>query len=137
MTTITPAQVAWCAGVIDALGLIKTRPMKTGSELAYVGVSSARIDILEYLAKLTGVKVVTVSRNYNRLGCGEHCTEAHLHVHSTTGRWSLTGARALLFLEAIEPHLVFKRMDAKAALAAGSAAPTKPGTLKKMQELGW
>jgi hypothetical protein len=137
MPTVTPAQIAWCAGVIDSLGLIKTRPMRTGSELAYVGVSSARIDILEHLSRLTGTRVVTVSRDYNRLGCGEHCTEAHLHVQSVTGRWSLTGARALVFLDAIEPYLVTRRAEAKAAIAAGETAPSKPAVLRKMKELGW
>jgi hypothetical protein len=133
----TPEQLAWCAGVIDTLGSIKTRPMDTGSELAYVAVSSARIDILQILADMTGSAVVTVRRDYKRLGCGEHCTEAHQHVLSVTGRWSLTGAKAIVFLAAIEPYLLTKQEEAGKALAAGMDAPHKPATLKKMYELGW
>lgn len=134
---ITETQLAWCAGVIDVLGLIKTRPMDTGSELTYVGVSSTRPDILEALGDLTGTGVVTVHRDYKRLGCGEHCEEPHLHVVSTTARWSLTGAKATVFLSAIEPYLITKREPAQEAIAAGLVAPRKAATLTKMYRLGW
>lgn len=135
--SVPSEQIAWCAGVVDTLGSIKTRPMDTGSELAYVAISSPRMDLLQVLADLTGSSVVAVRRDYKRLGCGEHCTEAHQHVQSVTGRWSLTGAKAIVFLTAIEPYLVTKREDAAAALAVGTDAPHKPATLKKMYELGW
>lgn len=130
-------QLAWCAGVIDVMGLIRTRAMKTGAELCYVGVSTAKRDVLAELSGLTGVRVMTVNRDYNRLGCGEHCTEAHLHVYSSTGRWSLTGSRAVVFLSAIEPHLKLQRGRALDVIAAGRIAPHKPATLRKMYELGW
>jgi len=123
--------------VIDVLGLIKTRSMKTGSELGYVAVSTPRRDILSYLSSMTGVRVITVNREYNRLGCGEHCTEAHLHVFSSTGRWSLTGARAVVFLSAIEPYLVVQRGQAQDAISAGLVAPKKPAVVAKMYALGW
>lgn len=130
-------QLAWCAGVIDCLGLIKTRAMKTGSELGYVAVSTTKMAVLHRLAELTGVKAITVHRDYKRLGCNQHCDEAHLHVHSTTARWSLTGARAAVFLAAIEPYLVVKTSEASDAVSAGLLAPRKPATLGKMYALGW
>lgn len=111
--------------------------MKTGSELGYVGVSTPRRDILHQLADMTGVGVVTVNREYNRLGCGEHCQEAHLHVSSSTGRWGLTGARAVVFLSAIEPYLVVQRGQAQDAILAGLMAPRKEATMAKMYALGW
>lgn len=129
--------IAWCAGVIDTLGSVKTREMETGSHLSYVAVSSPRMDILEELAELTGTSVVTVRREYDRLGCGEHCTEAHQHIKSVTGRWSLTGAKATIFLAAIEPYLRTKQEVVQATLAIGMDAPVKPATLKKMYDLGW
>jgi hypothetical protein len=134
---ITDTELAWCAGVIDALGLIKTRPMKTGSELGYVAVSTTKLNILDRLAELTGVKSITVHREYKRLGCNEHCTEPHLHVSSTTARWSLTGSRAVVFLTAIEPYLQAKKGAAQDAIAAGSVAPSKPATTQKMYDIGW
>jgi len=78
-----------------------------------------------------------VHREYRRLGCNEHCTEAHLHVSSTTARWSLTGARAVVFLAAIEPYLRAKQGLAQDVIAAGSTAPSKPATTRKMYQLGW
>jgi hypothetical protein len=123
--------------VIDVLGLIRTRAMKTGSELGYVGVSTPRRDILGQLAELTGVRTFTVNRDYNRLGCGEHCQEPHLHVTSSTGRWSLTGARAVVFLAAIEPYLVVSKGQAQDAILAGLLAPRKDATVRKMYDLGW
>ena len=83
------------------------------------------------------MKAITVHRDYKRLGCNEHCDEAHLHVHSTTARWSLTGARAAVFLAAIEPYLVVKTADASEAVAAGLMAPRKEATVQKMYRLGW
>lgn len=136
-SALQPEQLAWCAGVIDMVGLIKTRPMDTGSELSYVSVSTPRRDILDHLAELTGSGVVIVNRDYKRLGCGEHCTEPHLHVFSTTARWSLTGARAAVFLAAIEPYLMTKATQAQEAVAAGLVAPRKAATLNKMYRLGW
>src|SRR5262245_1217884 len=134
---LTEIELAWCAGVIDSLGLIKTRPMKTGSELGYVAVSTTKIDILNRLAELTGVRSVMVHREYKRLGCGEHCKEPHLHVSSTTARWSLTGARAVVFLSAIEPYLRAKQGQATDVIAAGMIAPQKPATTRKLYALGW
>lgn len=130
-------ELAWCAGVIDAMGIIRTRQMKTGSQLGYVGVSSSKRDIMLALSEMTGTTVVPVHRDYKRLGCNEHCQEPHLHVVSSTGRWSLTGARAAVFLSAIEPYLVIKKGAASDAISAGLIAPAKPATLEKMYKLGW
>lgn len=134
---MSEAQLAWCAGVVDVMGVIRTRSMKTGAELGYVGVSTSKRDLLEQLAELTGTGVTTVNRDYKRLGCGEHCNEAHLHVHSSTGRWSITGARAVVFLSAIEPYMLLQRGRANDVIAAGMMAPRKPATLRKMYSLGW
>lgn len=132
---INTTDVAWCAGVFDALGAIRMRTMDTGAVLPAVHVSTANLDVLEHIAHLTGVGVTRVTRDYQRLGCGEHCTEAHQHVLSVTGRWSLVGARAYVFLCAIEPYVAHK--DVTEGIAAGAAAPFKPATVAKMLALGW
>ena len=134
---LTPQQIAWCGGVIDSIGLIRLRETDAGSSLASVSVSTALVPIAERLASLTGTKVTTVHRSYNRLGCSSHCTEPHLHVSSTTARWSLTGARALTFLNAIRPFLSVKAELADEVIAASKDAPSKPRTTQKMATLGW
>ena len=137
MTTLTREQIAWCGGVIDAIGLVRLRETDAGSTLAYVGVSTALLPIAERLAELTGTKVTTVRRNYDRLGCTQHCTEPHLHVASVTARWSLTGARARAFLLAIRPFLGVKAAEVDEVLGATKDAPSKPRTTQKMADLGW
>lgn len=134
---IDEPRLAWCAGVIDVLGAIRLRKTETGAQLPAVFLSSARQDVLQTLAKMTGTKVTQVFRDYNRLGCGEHCDEAHQHVLSTTGRWSLTGARATVFLSAVEPHILIRKSEVAEAIAAGLTVPHKPATVQKMYELGW
>jgi electron transfer flavoprotein alpha/beta subunit len=58
-------------------------------------------------------------------------------VVSSTGRWSLTGARAAVFLNAIEPYLRLKQGHVHEVVNAGMAAPHKAATLRKMYDLGW
>lgn len=137
MNKLTTEQIAWCAGVIDALGHIRLRETDVGSQLAMVSVSTALVPIAERLAELTGMKVTTVRRNYTRFGCTDHCTEPHLHVDSNTGRWSLTGSRANTFLLAVRPYLVVKADVVDEVLAATADAPRKPRTSEKMAQLGW
>lgn len=131
-------EIAWCAGVVDAIGLVRQRELKaTGSLLAYVGVSTAHLGIAERLAELTGTRPTIVRRNYNRLGCSAHCTEPHQHVNSVTARWSLTGARARVFLQAVRPMLALKGQVVDETLWATQDAPFKPAVASKMVELGW
>ena len=128
---------AWLAGVLDAIGRIRVRYADSGTALAEVAVSSPHVELLEKVAAMTGVKVTPVRRDYNRLGCSEHCREPHLHVESITGRWSLTGARAVIVLRAIRPHLVVLGPDADRVLAYAGDAPFKKATVDKMRALGW
>lgn len=136
MEKVTPATVAWCAGVIDSLGHITTRKLPTGSTIAVVTVSSPKVEILERLSELTGTKPITVRRDYSRLGCSDHCTERHLHVKSTSGRWSVSGARASILLRCLTPHLITTLQKASEVLREADA-PYKEATVRKMEELGW
>lgn len=128
--------VLWCAGMCDALAIYRVRDAD-GTKLPSVSISTTRTAALQRLADLTGAKLTVVRRRYDRLGCGEHCTSPHLHVDSTTVRWSLTGARATIFSEAVTPHLITTRDEALAVLEVGRAAPHKPATRRKMEALGW
>lgn len=137
MSELSEQQIAWCGGVIDAIGHVRTRETDAGSLLASVSVSTAQLPIAERLAHLTGIGVTRVTRDYNRVGCSDHCTEPHLHVVSVTARWNLTGARALIFLNAVRPYLVFKAAEADDVIRATGEAPAKPATAMKMATLGW
>lgn len=131
------AEIAWCGGVVDALGLLRLRETDAGSQLPSVFVSTPHLPIAQRLAELTGVRVTTVTRDYKRLGCGKHCTEPHLHVQSVTARWSLTGARARTFLLAVRPYLFVKADEADMILESSKDARSKPATTAKMREMGW
>lgn len=134
---MTPEQVAYVAGVLDALARVRVHETDGGTLLPTVAVSSPNLDLLRHMAELTGVSVTIVRRNYDRLGCTEHCQEKHLHVTSHTGRWSLVGARADVVLKACRPHLVMLGRDVDQVLAQTAGAPRKPATVAKMRRLGW
>jgi hypothetical protein len=132
-----PEQLAYVAGLLDAIGRIRVRELANGTRLASVGISSPNMPLLRHMAELTGVGLTTVQRDYQRLGCGEHCQKPHLHVVSVTGRWEVTGARAQVVLRATRPYLVTRAADADHALAVAEDAPRKGATLRKMADLGW
>lgn len=135
--TLPLAVLAWCGGIIDALGMVRVRETPVGTALAYVAVSTPVFPIAARLSELTGARVTTVRRDYTRVGCSEHCEQAHMHVLSATARWSLTGARAAVFLAAVQPFVVVQAEQVAEVLAATAGAPQKPATARKMQALGW
>ena len=76
-----------------------------GTRLPAVAISSGNSDMLTYLAKLTGTRSVVTRQAYVKAGCSEHCREKHQHVMSTSGRWSVTGAKATVVLASIRPFV--------------------------------
>ena len=128
---------AWVAGVLDCLARVRIRDTDSGSQLAELSISSPRLDLLAVLARSTGVKVVRVRRHYARAGCRAHCPDPHDHVDSDTGRWQLTGARAVVVLRVCRPYLVTLAAEVDEILAATGDAPIKPATLAKIRALGW
>lgn len=131
------AQISYMAGVLDSLGRVRVRELDNGTQLAQVAISSPNLALLRHVAQLTGVTVTRVRRHYTRVGCTTHCKEKHLHVESDTGRWELTGARAVIVLKAVRPFLVLLGSEVDTVLAATAGAPRKPATVRKMVELGW
>lgn len=138
MLAIDKGTKAYMAGIVDMLGIIRLREMKTGVPIPYVGINTANRQLADFMAGLTDTKVTEVTRKYNKMQCTEHCTpEAHTHVDSTTYRWSVTGVKATILLVNIKPYLIFKTGDAANALKAGLEANYKPATYRKMKVLGW
>jgi hypothetical protein len=134
---ITESDIAWSAGMFDTIGCVGARKLDTGTIVIMASISSPHIHLVQTMADLTGVSVVTVVRNYSRKGCAEHCEEQHDHVTSVTGRWQLVGIRARIFLTAIAPHLRIKQDQVEEALNVAAAMPFKPATVRKMLNLGW
>lgn len=128
--------LAYLAGVVDALGRLRTRETDAGL-LPEVSVSSPRLELLAVLAQHTGVRVVGVHRDYQRLGCSEHCDRRHQHVQSDTGRWQVTGYRATVLLHALHPYLIRHRADAARLVLLGMSSGHKASTANDMHRLGW
>lgn len=128
--------VAYVAGVVDLLGLIRIRYAED-TPLPVVQVHGKYMSTLEYLGELTGTKAIETRREYTRAGCAEHCKEKHMHITSTSGRWSVTGAKATVLLWNMQPYLRVKKDAADGALAVGLRTKFKQGTVDKMRQLGW
>jgi hypothetical protein len=130
--------LAYVAGVVDLLGLIRVRTLpESGTQLPVVQMHGNHLPTFSYLGELTGTKAIVVRRDYARAGCAEHCREKHLHVTSRSGRWSLTGAKATVLLWNVRPYLRVQADAAREALEVGLRTHHKPGTLRRMAELGW
>ncbi len=129
-------EIAYIAAVIDVQGLVRLRVTPEGTELPHVAVSGD-MALLTYLGELSGVAPFTTKRSYDKHRCREHCTEAHQHILSVSGRWSVSGAKATVILYAVEPYVMFKKDEVAEALTAGLKAPRKKATPAKMHKLGW
>lgn len=131
-------QLAYLAGVLDTRAVVRTR-LVAGSAgvLPYVAVSCGDAELLRWLGELTGVKTVVTSRGYDKHRCLEHCDQAHEHVRSVSGRWSVTGTRATVVLSATAGWVRFHRQEWDRALQAGMSAERKNAVAEKMVHLGW
>lgn len=134
---IHESELAWVAGVVDTLGNYNFRETPSGVVLPSVYVQTTKAELVKPLADLTGIKLVTVKKDYMRSGCGDHCDEPHQHVKSTSSRFGLVGARATVFVSAIFPYLRTRHDEATEVIRLGLEAKHKPATLQKMYELGW
>lgn len=129
--------LAYVAGVVDLLGLIRVRDLPTGTRLPVIQMHGNYMPTFNYFSELTGTKAIVVRRSYSRAGCSLHCKEKHQHVVSVSGRWSLTGAKATIVLWNIRPFLRVQLDRAEEALSVGLETRFKPATLEKMRQLGW
>jgi len=134
---VNTTRTAYVAGVLDSLGRVRIRETDEGTKLAVVAISSPDLGLLRHIAGLTGVRVVRVQRQYDRVGCDTHCDRRHLHVQSDTGRWELVGARAVVVLRNVRPYVVRLGSEIDAVLDVTADAPSKKATVRKMVELGW
>lgn len=130
------ADLAYVAGIVDTMAVLRVRKYAE-ADLPMVAVHCPNLPLLGYLARLTGTKVTKTSRGYDRAGCSEHCPDKHQHITSTSGRWSVSGAKATVLLAAVRPFLRLQGYAADQVLEAAAKAPSKPATWQRMVELGW
>ena len=137
--TLDASWVGWVAGVIDSRASLFIRESSASTPLPAVSltVASDRSSLVRKLCELTGVEPVSLTKDYNRTSCSEHCPEQHTHVGGTYLRWSLTGARAVAVLEKCLPYLTVRREQAADVLARCDSSTAKAATVIKMRALGW
>jgi hypothetical protein len=102
------------------------RITEQGTQLPSIALSNGNIDMLHYLATLTGTRAITTRRTYVKAGCTEHCREKHQHVMSVSGRWSVTGAKATVVLWNIRPFIQLQTEQVRTDLVVGLSAGFKP-----------
>ena len=135
-TALDVATLAYCAGVVDVGGRITSRTVRV-AVLPVLAVSSPNLELLNWLGELTGVRPFSTSRSYGRAACTIHCPDAHEHVISTSGRWSVSGVKATVVLAAVHPYLRLQGEAADEAVQLGLRVGRKPATVARMLELGW
>lgn len=136
MIQVSTADKAYCAAIVDTLANLRTRTTDK-SVLPEVQVNCPNLDLLRWLGAITGTGHFETRRDYMRHVCTDHCPEAHAHVQSTSGRWSVTGARATVLLVGVSPYLRLRTAEASELIQVGLAAGWKPATVTKMAALGW
>ena len=131
-------ELAYLAGVLDTRAIVRTRLAPgSGTVLPYVAISCGDGDLLQWLGEITGVRSIVTQRSYDKHRCLEHCTKAHEHIRSVSGRWSLTGIRATVVLIGTREWVRFHEEAWDRGIVAGLEAPRKEGVLRKMAALGW
>jgi hypothetical protein len=131
-------ELAYLAGVLDTRAVVRVG-LVGGSQnpLPFVAMSCGDAALLRWLGQIAGVRSIVTARTFDRHRCLEHCTKAHDHVTSVSGRWSLSGVRATVVLSATREWVRFHQEAWARAIEVGLEANRKEGTVRKMSALGW
>lgn len=130
------ADLAYAAALIDSFAVLRVREYR-GTGLPEVTIQGSRIAALDWLAGITGVKVVQIPKGYNRHQCSEHCPEKHTRIESETRRWQVTGARATVVLHNVQRFMRVQGREARDLVEAGQAIGYKGNVIGEMSRLGW
>ena len=131
--------IPYIAGVLDSMARFRTFTTDGGTELPRIELSTPNASLVEFLCGVTGMKPIVVRRKYDRHRCDAHCPPEH-HVDkimSVSNRWSCSGAKATIIMEAILPHVWQQKEQIEKVLKVGTDAPRKKATVDKMRQLGW
>lgn len=133
--SLSPADLSYVAALVDSFARLKVREVHE-TPLPEVTIQG-RIAALPWLADLTGVKIIEITKGYNRHQCTDHCPQAHTRIESLTGRWVLTGARATIVLFNVLPYLRVQRREALQLVGTGQTIGYKTNVVNDMKRLGW
>jgi hypothetical protein len=153
---VTPASIAWMAGILDAHGhiYVKTNSDRAaGSEQVVLHLSSSKSELIIKLSQMTGTKedrsvIKAKSIDWTARGCTAHCPEAHIHYHSElpkATRWAVTGSALAIVLWNTRRHMVSTAQPWDAALSTcleqtrltGQGARAVQRSTQRMASLGW
>lgn len=154
---LSVGDLAWVAGVLDLKALIIRKKNKTRATPQMVlAVETKEYEVIRGLSALTGtspeLQPEKNAAEWMRRGCLQHCPEAHVHVGDNLyewrlpaiGRWTITGAGAVVILHNVMPFMRNKR-DLPEALEAMLAYAVTTGqgwgatraSLMRLRNLGW
>lgn len=134
---LSSEQIAYIAGIIDCQANIRSMTTDDGTVLPLVAISTPNLALANYLGAMTGIKPFMVNRTYTKHRCLEHCDKPHEHIVSSTARWSISGAKATVLLNAVLPYVQIQKNEIEELAHLGLSAPKKKATPLKMQSLGW
>lgn len=131
-----PADLAYAAALVDSFAVLRIREYR-GTGLPEVTIQGKRIATLDWLAEVTGVKVVTIGKGYSRHQCSEHCPDRHTRIAASTRRWQLTGARATVVLANVAPYMRVQARTARDLVDAGVLIGYSTSVANELVALGW
>jgi len=134
--TLPVRDLAYAAALIDTLASLNLREVGP-SELPLVTIQGRFEPTLQWLGERTATKLITVTRDYNRNACVDHCPEPHVHIVSKSTRWSVSGTKATIVLHNVLPFLRYQDETARTLIEAGRTIGWKGQVVQRMRELGW
>ena len=132
-----PFELAYYAGIIDAIAILRTRDVRDSALLPVVAIHGGSPPVMAAMANATRTKITVVNRDYQRQPCVAHCHEAHTHIVSTSSRWSVTGSRATILLHNVLPYLIIQKIETQALLDIGLTQRYSGSVVKDMRDLGY
>lgn len=133
--SLSPADLSYVAAVVDNYAKLTTRVVHS-DQLPVVTIQG-KLNVLHWLAEITGVSLMTLDKDYVRHQCTEHCPDKHMPIVSWTYRWQLTGARATVVLYNIEPFMRVQAREARDLVELGRTVGFKTNVVNDMTRLGW
>lgn len=136
MTKLELRDLAYAAALVDALGALTLRDVGP-TQLPNVAIQGKYVETLSWLGEQTGTRLTTISRDFMRSACSDHCPEPHVHIKSTSVRWVVTGVKATIVLHNLAPFMRVQRDAALTMVEAGRGIGYKGQVVEAMRDRGW
>lgn len=128
--------LAYAAALVDTLGVLSLREVGP-SQLPNVAIQGRFVESLRWLGTKTDTKLSTISRDFTRSACADHCPQPHVHIKSTSVRWVVTGVKATIVLHNLAPFMQVQREAALTMVEAGRGIGYKGQVIETMRDKGW